>query len=448
MASKALIQTVKADFLDSTLYDDPGLSGIPKLSRGTVLAALSRAFDLAEGRRSGHAQRVAYVGVYLAGELKLESAQVEDVFFGCLLHDVGMAGAASGARVETARGSKLISGSTRAADVLSSVPPGGWTDVIKALAAHCELGASIVRKMGLGEVVARAVASHHDCWDGSGLPGSVAGEGVPMVARIVAVADRVESMIDAEGSPLLVRRRGPSLVREMAGSELDPVLAERMAEIASRDEFWLGFYDNDLSTVLMSLNYGGTMGRDELFDFIAVLSDVVDVRNGRETGTGRRVGDLARRVALSCDMTDRRADLVKVAALLQDVGTLGVPAHFLSKPDILSIEEMSAVQMHPTYARDILSEIPGLSAAAWWVGCHHERIDGKGYPGMLEGDEVPIEAQIIGMCEAFDALTSDRPYRRAMPAVDAFEVMRGLGGTRFDPYLLERFESIAGPFQA
>src|SRR6188472_1704774 len=67
MASKAQIQTVKADFLDPSLYDDVGLSGVPRLSRGTVLAALSRAFDLAEGRRPGHAQRVAYIGVFLAG---------------------------------------------------------------------------------------------------------------------------------------------------------------------------------------------------------------------------------------------------------------------------------------------------------------------------------------------------------------------------------------------
>jgi HD-GYP domain-containing protein (c-di-GMP phosphodiesterase class II) len=446
MSSKAQIQTVKADFLDSSLYDDVGLSGVPRLSRGTVLAALSRAFDLAEGRRPGHAQRVAYVGVYLASELGLDATSIEEVFFGCLLHDVGMAGAVPGPRIDTARGTSFISGSARASDVLSSIPAGGWADVIEALAAHCELGAKIVRNMGLGESVARAVGSHHDCWDGSGLPGSMAGDRVPMVARIVAVADRVESMIDAEGSPLLVRRRGPGLVRDMAGNELDPALAETMAIAAGRDEFWLGFYDNDLSATLMSLNYGGIMSRDDLFEFLGVISDVVDARNQRETGRGRRVADLARRVALTCDMTERRADLVKVAALLQDIGTLGVPAQYLSKPDILSIDEMSAVQLHPTYARDILSEIPGLGAAAWWVGCHHERIDGKGYPGMLEGDEVPMEAQIIGMSEAFDALTSDRPYRRAMKTADAFEVMHGLAGTRFDPYLLTRFESVAGAF--
>lgn len=448
MSSKAQIQTVKAEFLDPALYDDAGLSGVPRLSRGTVLTALSRAFDLAEGRRPGHAQRVAFVGVYLASQLGLDAVSIEEVFFGCLLHDVGVASTPSTARIDTGRGSRLISGSGRANEVLGAVPAGGWAEVIQALTAHCEQGAAIVRKMGLGESVARAVGSHHDCWDGSGLPGAIAGDRMPIVARVVAAADRVESMIDAEGSPLLVRRRGPSLIREMAGTELDPDLAEKMAQAASRDEFWLGFYDNDLAATLMSLNYGGMMNRDDLFEFAGVLSDVVDGRNGRDEGRGRRVADLARRVALACDMTERRGDLVKVAALLQDIGTLGVPAQYLNKPDILSIDEMSAVQLHPTYARDILSEVPGLGAAAWWVGCHHERIDGKGYPGMLEGDEVPMEAQIIGMCEAFDALTSDRPYRRAMSVKDAFEVMHGLAGARFDHYLLARFESVAGAFQA
>ena len=448
MASNAQIQTVKADFLDPSLYDDAGLSGLPRLSRGTVLAALSRAFDLAEGRRPGHAQRVAYVGVFLASELGLDPQKVEDVFFGCLLHDVGMAAGSHGPRVDASRGARIIAGASGAADVLTQVPPGGWTQVVEAIAHHSGLGAQIVRKMGLGDAVAGAVAAHHDCWDGSGRPAASPGERAPIVARVVALADRVESMIDAEGSPLMMRRRGPALVRDMGGAELDPELAARMSVIASRDDFWLGFYDNDLPAALMSLNYGGIMNRDDLFDFLGVISDVVDGRNGREQGRGRRVADLARRVALACDMTERRADLVKVAALLQDVGTLGVPAHYLRKPDILSVDEMAAVQLHPVYARDILSEIPGLGAAAWWVGCHHERIDGKGYPGMLEGSEVPAEAQIIGMAEAFDALTSERPYRRAMSQADAAEVMRGLAGTRFDPYLLARFQGVAYPFEA
>jgi HD-GYP domain-containing protein (c-di-GMP phosphodiesterase class II) len=413
-----------------------------------VLTALSRAFDLAEGRRPGHAQRVAYAGTYLATEMGLEPARIEDVFFGCLLHDVGMAASAPGPRPDTGRRSRSRASGDRLPDETSTVEGGRWAAVIETLTIHCELGAKVGRKLGFGENVAKAIASHHDSWDSTGLPISRAGESTSVVARIVAVADGVESIIDAEASPLMVRKRGPHLIREMGGSELDPELADTMAAIAGRDEFWLGLYDNDLATTLMALNYGGVMNRDEIFDLLAVFSDVVDGRNGREIGRGRHVADLARRVALTCDMSERRADLVKVAALLQDIGTLGVPAHFLSKPDILTIDEMSVVQLHPVFARDILSEMPGLGAAAWWVGCHHERIDGRGYPGMLEADEVPTEAQIIGMCEAFDALTSDRPYRRAMSKNDAFGVMRGLCGTRFESYLLTHLESVVGPFQA
>jgi putative nucleotidyltransferase with HDIG domain len=274
MASKAQIQTVKADFLDPSLYDDPGLSGLPRLSRGTVLAALSRAFDLAEGRRPGHAQRVAYIGVVLASELELEAQRVEEVFFGCLMHDAGMAASTTLPRIDAMRGSKMISGGPRVADVYESVPSGGWGEVVEAIAQHCEEGARIVRKMGFSEAVAKAVASHHDCWDGSGSPSAQPGERVPLVARIVAIADRVESLIDSEASPLVIRRRGPSLIRDMAGHEIDPELAEKMADIAGRDEFWLGLYDNDLASALMSLNYGGIMNREELFDFLAVISDV------------------------------------------------------------------------------------------------------------------------------------------------------------------------------
>jgi HD-GYP domain-containing protein (c-di-GMP phosphodiesterase class II) len=445
MPSRARIQTVKADFLDSSLYEDAGVSGLPRLSRGTFVAALSRAFDLAEGRRPGHAQRVAYIGVSLARDLELAQGNIEEVLFGCLLHDVGMAGGQPLAQVNTGRGSRIVSGRTEAAQVLGSIPTGGWAEVIDALTRHCELGSLIARKLGLGESVARAIASHHDCWDGSGPSASLDDDVAPIVARVVAVADRVESMIDADGSPLLVRRQGPALVAEMAGSEIDPELAKTMVRLARRDDFWLGLYDNDMPATLSEPNYGGFMGRQELFDFAGVFSDVIDTRNGRTPGHSRDVAETARALALVCDLTERRADLVQLAAILQDIGTLGVPPQYLSKPDLLSIDEMDVVQLHPVFARDILSELPGLGAVAWWIGCHHERIDGKGYPGMLEGEEVPLEAQVIGIAETYDALLSDRPYRRAMSPADGFDVLMGLRGTRFSPWLLDRFESIVRP---
>jgi len=440
MTSQALIQATRADFLDPSLYDDSSLAALTRLTRGTLLTGLSRAFDLAEGRRPGHAQRVAYIGIHIASAMRVSATEREEVFLACLLHDAGMAASGSGVRFEGIHGVQLFGGdSSVAADLVNRLGTTRWTDLVKSLSQHCELGSKVARKMGFSEAVADAIQSHHESWDAS-----AADRQPSLVARIVAAADRVESMIDCETSPLMVRRRGPQVVRDMAGKEIDPEVAGRLITTMMMDDFWFGFYDNDMAASLMALGYGGALDGNDLFDFLGVISDVVDSRNSREPGRGRRVSTMARHIALISDLPERRADLVRVAALLQDIGTLGVACQVLSKPEVLSIEEMATVQMHPIYARDILSEIPGMGAASWWVGCHHERIDGRGYPGMLEGDEVPLEAQIIGICEAYDALISDRPYRPAMPRESAIAIIEGLAGSRFQPALVTRFVDFIG----
>lgn len=426
---------VRTDSIDPSLFDDPGHSGLPRLSRGALLAGLSRAFDLAEGRKPGHAQRVAYIAVTVAQAMNLKDTQVEEAFLAALLHDVGMAATPAAPSHAPTTGTSLWSEPGAARDALATMPSGGWSQIVAALNVHCEFGASIALRLARSEGVAQAVLAHHECWD------RPSGRAVTIVPRIIAAADRMESMLDADLSPLAVRRRGAQLMVEMSGSELDPEVAAKLAQLAAGDAFWIGFYDNDLGATLMGMSVGDTLDRSGFLEVLAVSADVVDTRNARERGRGRRVAEMARSLALACDMPERRADFVMAAALLQDIGTLAVSAHVLSKPDILTIEEMGLVQQHPAHARDVLSEIPGLGAAAWWVGCHHERVDGKGYPGMLHGVEVPAESQIIGLCEAYDALTTDRPYRRAMTSGDAVAVMRGLGGTRFDGALVERFIS-------
>ncbi len=429
MASSATIETATAGFLDAVLYEGEESRGLQGLTRATLLAPLSTAFDLAEGRPAGHAQRVAYIGVALAEELGLSAAEVAETFFACLLHDAGMA----------ALGASHVR--NRVDDELMA-PTSGWGDVIRALTVHCDQGDRIARRLGFGENVATAVARHHDCWDGSGPSGQNGKGQMPTVARIVAAADRFECIIDSEPSPLVVRRRGPSLVRDMSGSEVDPEVATKLAGLAAKDSFWLGFYDRDMTIGLMSMGAGDALTTDGVLELLAAMSDIVDSRNSRELGRGRRVSELAVKVALACGLSERRSELVRAAALLQDIGTLAVPASVLSKPDILTLDEMMQMQKHPAIARNIVGEIPGMGAVAWWVGCHHERVDGKGYPGMLEGDSVPIEAQVIGIAEAYEALTNNRPYRRALAPDDAAEVLRGLADTRFHATVIRRLEEV------
>jgi putative nucleotidyltransferase with HDIG domain len=443
MASNVTLQAVPPGLMDPALYEEGPGPGLPAISAGALLVPLSRAFDLAEGRRPGHAQRVAYIAWYLARETKLGQAAQEEAFFAALLHDAGMA-TASRALPRTERAPSRLLGSARAREIFGPAPAGGWPEVLEAMRKHAEEGARIARRLGFGEGVARAIASHHETWERRATAtGQRPG---PTVARIVAAADRLEGIIDGDESPLTLRRRAPAMLAEMSGQEIEPQLARRAAAAVNKDDFWLGFYDGDLADHLMGLNYGTVMEPGELFAFAGVISDMVDLRNGRRAGRGRRVAELAHRAAIGYHLPARRAEVVRLAALLQDLGTLGISPHLLSKPDILTIEEMAAVQQHTVLARDILAEVPGLGAAAWWVGCHHERLDGKGYPGMLHGDEVPIEAQLVGMAEAYDALISDRPYRRALLPHDALAVMEGMAGTRFSKDLFESFAAIVQKF--
>lgn len=409
------IEALGAEFLDPILYEEPAPKLSGTLSRATLLTGISRAFDLAEGRRPGHAQRLAYVGVTVAAAVELEPSLVEATFFACLLHDMGLAAG------RTAGGKADVS----------------WRSKLELMTAHAATGARFARKLGLSESVAEGIATHHHCWQGSSEAPTLPAQHFPIVGRITALADRFDAMLERAVSPLRLRKEAPSLLRDLAGNEVDPDLADVLTRLVGEDDFWLRLFDNDLPTTLMSLNYGGILTERELFETLGVIADVVDMRNHRPSGHGRRVARLAFEIARRWGMAEDRAKLVHAAALLHDIGTLGVPTQFLAKPDILTVHELAAVQLHPVYARDILSEIPGFGAIAWWVGCHHERLDGRGYPGMLEGAEVPIESQIIGVAEAYLALTNERPYRKAMPPEEAFLVLEGQAGSRFESALLQ-----------
>ena len=106
--------------------------------------------------------------------------------------------------------------------------------------------------------------------------------------------------------------------------------------------------------------------------------------------------------------------MIRIGALLHDVGLLGVPARIMTKPDILSVTEMQLMRQHPANSEMILQELPGFEEVAVWIARHHERPDGKGYPEMLVGDDIPMESRILAIADVYAALMSDRPHRGAL----------------------------------
>jgi HD-GYP domain-containing protein (c-di-GMP phosphodiesterase class II) len=114
----------------------------------------------------------------------------------------------------------------------------------------------------------------------------------------------------------------------------------------------------------------------------------------------------------------------------------------MSKPDILSVTEMQLMRQHPAHSEMVLAPLQGFEEIAYWIARHHERPDGKGYPEMLTGEDIPLESRIISVADVFAALTSERPHRGALSSKDARQILLGAAGSQLDPELARLFSTL------
>ncbi|WP_448536001.1 HD domain-containing phosphohydrolase [Pseudothermotoga sp.] len=154
------------------------------------------------------------------------------------------------------------------------------------------------------------------------------------------------------------------------------------------------------------------------------------------------VKNYAVKMAIKLDLDERWVRLISCAALLHDLGKLAIPSTILNKPGKLSPEELQLVKQHPAIAAEIIRHIKGLEEVAEIVRHHHERWDGKGYPDGLSGEEIPLGARILCVADAFEAMTSNRPYRKAMSISEAVSELINNAGKQFDPNLVQIFLEI------
>ena len=176
---------------------------------------------------------------------------------------------------------------------------------------------------------------------------------------------------------------------------------------------------------------------------IEALAHAIDAKDAVTHGHIRRVQrwavELASRLGLE-DGAELRA--IEAAALLHDIGKLAVPEHILNKPGRLTPAEFERMKTHATVGAEILSEVEFPYPVVPIVRHHHENWDGTGYPDGVKGEDIPIGARILSVVDCFDALTSDRPYRRALPAAEAFEIIESRRASMYDPAIVDAFREI------
>jgi putative nucleotidyltransferase with HDIG domain len=172
---------------------------------------------------------------------------------------------------------------------------------------------------------------------------------------------------------------------------------------------------------------------------IESLNATVDAKDPYTAGHSARVQRIALAVAEELGVPLQRLDAVRFGGLFHDIGKIAVPDSVLTKPGALSDDEFAIVQRHPADGAEIVSHFSRLREAVLLIRHHHERWDGKGYPDRLAGDEIPPEAYVVGLADAWDAMTTDRPYRAALSIEQAAAEVRRCRGTQFSPAVVEAF---------
>ncbi len=168
-----------------------------------------------------------------------------------------------------------------------------------------------------------------------------------------------------------------------------------------------------------------------------MLARVLEEKDSYTRGHSQRVGELAVKIAEEYDLPPAEIDLIDKISNLHDIGKIVVDSSILNKADELDLEEWTAIKDHPEVGARILSPITGFTEGLSMINHHHERVDGEGYPEGLAGDEVPFLARIIAVAHAYDAMTTDRPYRKRMSEKEARRELRKNSGKQFDKGVVE-----------
>ncbi|MDR7556782.1 MAG: HD-GYP domain-containing protein [Armatimonadota bacterium] len=179
-----------------------------------------------------------------------------------------------------------------------------------------------------------------------------------------------------------------------------------------------------------------------LLTSLQMMAQAVDLKDPYTSNHSQRVARLAVRLARELDLSEAEVERVRIGALLHDLGKIGVSNEIIRKPGKLTLEEYRAVMKHSEVGADIIEPLEILGDSAAMVRHHHEHWDGSGYPDGLAGRAIPLGARIILVADAFDALTTDRPYRKGTSPEKALEVIRANAGVQFDPDVVRALERI------
>jgi putative nucleotidyltransferase with HDIG domain len=432
---------------------DRATDGGALLGLSEVLSGLSHALDITEGQARGHTERSCVIGMRLATALDFDQDLRASLFYALLLKDAGCSSNASkvsalfgadDAAVKSSR--RMTDSSSTAQAVLHVLRTAGAGGSVMTRARHvgavlgagreaaralvelrCERGGAVARSIGLDEVSVRAIMEADEHWDGDGYPAGLCGEAISLAARVVCLAQTVEVFWRIGGPPAAC-----DIARRRRGTWFDPALVDALVGLEDDAAFWVSV-DSPVVEPLEPLDRV-IVADDARLDRVAhAFASVVDAKSPYTAHHSEGVAELAVGLSTSMDLDPGTRETLRRAALLHDIGKLGVSNRILDKPGRLDELDWRTVRRHPQWSMEILSRVRAFHDVAQIAGAHHERLDGSGYHRGLTADQLDRPSRILAVADVAEALSADRPYRPALGPDEVLRIMRSEADRALDP---------------
>ncbi|HXY35498.1 MAG TPA: HD domain-containing phosphohydrolase, partial [Planctomycetaceae bacterium] len=309
----------------------------------------------------------------------------------------------------------------------------------KIAEVRCERGADIARALQLPEATAEAILHLDEHWDGNGAPRQLKGTQISLLGRICCLAQTVEVFFSEYGLESAV-----DVARRRRGQWFDPDLVDALAAFRRDTRFWSCVHSENLVDELARWEPEDTvlLADEAGLDRVAeAFARVVDAKSPwtyqHSTGVAEITVGMAQQFGCSLEV---QRDLRR-AALLHDIGKLGVSNLILDKPGKPTDEELGEIRKHPDYSQRILEQVGAFQTLAHVASAHHERLDGRGYHRQLDGEEFPWAARVLAVADMCEAMAAKRPYRDEIPWPKIQQILAKDAGKGVDPECLAALES-------
>jgi HD-GYP domain-containing protein (c-di-GMP phosphodiesterase class II) len=382
-----------------------------------ILKALAYIIDVEERKKLYHSWRVAYLTKCLAEEVCQES--VLPLYVTGLLHDVGTFDLSN----------RLIHHKDQMEDV----------DVAD-VRIHPQKGAAIVASLPGFIPIAKIILDHHEWISGEGYPRGLKGEEISLESQIIKTADKFAFLADI--TPVTEISDIEKALKDRVGREFSKELYEcLMDKLRSESGLWESIVDEKKLSELTERSFAQIpVEKDEDLiinrNLLHFFGRVLDAKHSYTEGHSQRVSYFSVIIALALGLPDEKVRKIELAAFLHDIGKVGIPKSILDKRGPLTPEEFEIIRKHASLSYEIVKGISAFEKLAYIVGADQEHWDGSGYPEGLKKEEIPIESRIIFIADAFDAMTSNRSYRKAISVEDAINELKKSAGREFDPEIV------------